>query len=168
MKKAIIALGLTAVTLLVSSFFCFAQADPYLPNDFANDPSFPKPEDKSFIEQTVNGITVRITNLKKRLGDVVNFDTGKTEKKWIIEIDVCHSIPDSGEWHLLGEEDMLKFKDVISKGWECEWKLSSVRQPDGEDLGEQCFRFKYEFDPQYRLDPPIELTFSRMFSTPRE
>ena len=170
MRKEIIAFIMAViVSLSVFSFPCFAQAElmpTYSPPQL--DPSFPNPGDKSFVEQTVNGITVRITNLKKRLDDVVNFDTGETEKKWIVEIDVCHSIPDSGEWLLYGDVYMLKFKDVTSNRWGSESNLWNIRQPDGEALGEQCLRFKYKFDPRYRLDPPIEVTFKDMHSIPRE
>ena len=51
---------------LVSQVYAITQSgDPYQYIEPTMDPSYPKPGDKALVEQTVNGITVRIINLKK-------------------------------------------------------------------------------------------------------
>ena len=52
-----------------------AQGDDLLQSiEPTMDPSYPKPGDKSLIEQTVNGITVRIINLKKKIEETSSSD----------------------------------------------------------------------------------------------
>ena len=99
-----------------------AQGDDLLQStEPTMDPSYPKPGDKALVEQTVNGITVRIINLRKEY-EYREFWSEKDQKnifddRLVITLDACYSTPDSGEWFLYGEVDMLQYGDKKSVGW---------------------------------------------------
>ena len=108
------------IVLYVIFFVTIAVLAEDLPTVFIDpmlDPGYPKPGDKSLVEQTVNGITVRIINLKKGIEETSSSDERKGEivsvKKQVVTVDFCFTTPDSGEWMLYGEGDILQFKNVL-------------------------------------------------------
>ena len=136
------------------------------------DPSYPKPGDKALVEQTVNGITVRIINLRKEY-EYREFWSEKDQKnifddRLVITLDACYSTPDSGEWFLYGEVDMLQYGDKKSVGWFGSDNWWNEKIADGKSMGEKCSQYKFSFDKNTKIEPPLIFTFDRMFATPRE
>ena len=58
------------------------------------------PGDKALVEQTVNGYTVRIINVKRSIERKFGYSENGATDVQAISVDVCYSMPDIGEWHL--------------------------------------------------------------------
>ena len=158
---------------LVSQVYAITQSgDPYQYIEPTMDPSYPKPGDKALVEQTVNGITVRIINLKKGIEETSSSDERKGEivsvKKQVVTVDFCFTTPDSGEWMLYGEGDILQFKNGKSNGWYGSVNWWDEKIADGKNMGEKCGRYHFAFDLDVKIEPPLILTFQDINSTPRE
>lgn len=163
------------IVLYVIFFVTIAVLAEDLPTAFIDpmlDPGYPKPGDKSLVEQTVNGITVRIINLKKGIEETSSSDERKGEivsvKKQVVTVDFCFTTPDSGEWMLYGEVDMLQYGDKKSVGWFGSDNWWNEKIADGKSMGEKCSQYKFSFDKNTKIEPPLIFTFDRMFATPRE
>lgn len=163
------------IVLYVIFFVTIAVLAEDLPTAFIDpmlDPGYPKPGDKSLVEQTVNGITVRIINLKKGIEETSSSDERKggivSVKKQVVTVDFCFTTPDSGEWMLYGEGDILQFKNGKSNGWYGSVNWWDEKIADGKNMGEKCGRYHFAFDLDVKIEPPLILTFQDINSTPRE
>lgn len=135
-------------------------------------PDFPKPGDTAISEKTVNGITVRIIDVKQSIVEreqwTVPFGESTPVKKKVLTIDVCYSTPDAGEWYLFGGEEMVGFgsERIGQSNSMPNWQ--EERLADGSEMGEKCERYFFDFDPDVEINPPLTITFTEAFAIPRE
>ena len=135
-------------------------------------PDFPKPGDPAIAEETVNGITVKIIDVKlsiesRELWSETEKEIESTDKK-VLAFDVCFSTPDSGEWSLFGGQEMVKFGSVAARQNQGMPNWWDEKLADGKTMGEKCERFIFDFDTDVELEPPLTLTFEQAFAIPRE
>ncbi len=153
------------ISVFILNLYCIVsaqEADPTL------EPSFPKPGDRAIAEKSINENTVRIINLKRSIVEKRNPATEELSKVMMISADVCYSTPDIGEWYLHGETNMLRFGSVTSEGWAEDFNYIDEVYADGKTYGEKCVRYKFTFDIETKIEPPITIEFSKMFAIPRE
>ena len=133
-----------------------------------DEPAFPRPGDPALMSKTIRGATVRIIGFRRKIERVFDDATGKNVRKQIVELDVCHSIPDAGEWTLYGKSDMFQFQNVSSDTWRAEVDLANIRPATADSEGEGCKRFEFRFDENVQLIPPIRIEISELYTTQRE
>ncbi len=135
-------------------------------------PDFPKPGDSAIAEETVNGITVKIMDVKLSIESRELWsDTEKKIKsadKKVLTFDVCFSTPDSGEWSLWGTKDMLLFDQYCSWVWDRMPSLRDEKPADGKTMGEKCERYTFDFELDIEVEPPFTLRFDQLFTSPHK
>ena len=120
------------------------------------------PGDKALVEQTVNGYTVRIINLKRSIERKFGYSENGATDVQVISVDVCYTTPDSIEWLLDGPPDMLRTDSIASQGWEEKFNYWDEKKADGKEIGEKCVRYMFNFDLETKIDPPITIEFSEL------
>ncbi len=120
------------------------------------------PGDKALVEQTVNGYTVRIINLKRSIERKFGYSENGATDVQVISVDVCYTTPDSIEWLLDGPPDMLRTDSIVSQGWEEKFNYWDEKKADGKEIGEKCVRYMFNFDLETKIDPPITIEFSEL------
>ena len=143
------------------------SGDPYQYAMPTQSPDFPKPDDQPLISQTKNGITVDVIHLKRAV-EKREGDGGEEVDKQVISLDVCYTVPDGGEWTLIGKADMLTFAEYSSQGWSVAYNHADRIFADGTQLGKRCSRYEYKFDLDVEIIPPLTFTFTEVFASPRE
>ena len=88
------------------------------------------PGDKALVEQTVNGYTVRIINLKRSIERKFGYSENGATDVQVISVDVCYTTPDSIEWLLDGPPDMLRTDSIASQGWEEKFNYWDEKKAD--------------------------------------
>lgn len=153
-----------AVWAIIQSVFRINEPNSGVPTPI---PGFPKPDDKAIATQTTNGITIDLINIKLSTTTQPD-DSGAEVEKRVLTLDTCYSMPDAGEWTLLGQPDMLSFGNFTSNMWHMTYNLRDVIIANGRELGKRCNRYEFYFGLDVPLVSPITITFDKIVASPRE
>lgn len=100
--------------------------------------------------KTVNGITVEITSAKL-------IETG-------IEVGVCYSTPDGGDWYPLPGSISFSTYEILPD----EFEFTSEEKADGKKLGERCALIRYRADDLSNISTPIQFSLTGLLAVPKE
>lgn len=113
------------------------------PNNAPRDRNSPAP-------QTIKGITVRVTSAQI-------IATG-------IEIQLCYSTPDAGDWY--PEPGHLSYGGVDVRP--DEFGFLTETKADGVQMGERCALVRYRVDNPSSITTPISFSLGGIFAVPKE
>ena len=100
--------------------------------------------------KTVNGITVRVTSVKR-------IETG-------IEVGVCYATPDGGDWYPLPGN--LSYSTYETRP--DEFEFTSEVKADGKKMGERCVLIRYRVEEPSNISTPIKFSLTGLSAIPRE
>lgn len=100
--------------------------------------------------KTINGITVEITSAKL-------IETG-------IEVGVCYSTPDGGDWYPLPGSISYSTYEILPD----EFEFTSEEKADGKKLGERCVLIRYRMDDLSNILTPIQFSLTGLSAVPKE
>ena len=124
------------------------------------------PGDKALIDQTVNGYTVRIINVKRSIERKFGYSEKGATDVQLLSVDVCYSTPDIGEWHL-EILPLLPTSDFgVPRGWEGRYNYWNEKKADGKETGEKCARYTYAFALETKIELPITIEISKLWMIP--
>mgnify|MGYP000229118970 FL=1 len=124
------------------------------------------PGDKALVEQTVNGYTVRIINVKRSIERKFGYSENGATDVQAISVDVCYSMPDIGEWHLEILPLMPTSDFDVPRGWEGRYNYWNEKKADGKETGEKCARYTYAFALETKIGLPITIEISKLWMIP--
>lgn len=102
------------------------------------------------LSKTKNDITVDVTSTR-----VIN--TG-------IEIGVCYTTPDNGEWYPMPRHLFYGGYEVYPD----EYEFTSEKLADGKNTGTRCALIRYRIDDLSALNAPINFSIVRFYAPGRE
>jgi len=102
------------------------------------------------LSKTQNDITVEITSTKL-------ISTG-------VEIGICYTTPDNGEWYPLPGHLFYDKYEVFPD----EYEFTSEKIADGKNTGTRCALVRYRIDDLNTLTTPIEFSILKFYAPGRE
>ena len=102
------------------------------------------------LSKTQNDITVEITSTKL-------ISTG-------VEIGICYTTPDNGEWYPLPGHLFYDKYEVFPD----EYEFTSEKIADGKNAGTRCALIRYRIDDLNTLTTPIEFSILKFYAPGRE
>lgn len=100
--------------------------------------------------QTVNGVTIELTSVKK-------IETG-------IEIGICYPTPDGGDWYPTPGHLYYSTYDILPD----EFEFVSEQKVDDINPGRRCALVRYRIDEMEGVTTPMQFTLLGYWAVPRE
>ncbi|MBW7920187.1 MAG: hypothetical protein H3C52_12930 [Anaerolineales bacterium] len=153
--------GLALIMLTVGSvgFYIFQPQSPAVADSSANLSSeiLANPVNSQALQtpivslsKTVNELTVEITSAKI-------IETG-------VEIGVCYTMPDGGDWYLTPGHLFYEGYDIYPD----EFEFTNEQAADGRNFGKRCALVRYRIDNANDMTLPVQFSVLDIYSIPRE
>lgn len=154
---AAITILLTAAVVTAIGFYASrpqTTADAYVQAQapYLGEPSnTPTPQrDDEVLSQTVNDVTVKITSAQI-------IETG-------VEIGICFTTPDGGEWYPMPGHLFYSSYEIYPD----EFEFTTETLADGKNFGERCALIRYRIDDLSTITTPIQFSILRLHAPGRE